>query len=310
MSCFTPLDGYRVKGGSVVIVARGDRPPRNALTRVPLSIPCGGCQGCRLEKSRQWAMRCMHEARMSSVSSFVTLTYDNDHLPPGGSLSPTALRYFMGKLRKKREAGVRFYGCGEYGEVNMRPHYHVLLFNCDFPDKKFHSRNGRNEPLYTSDELRVLWPFGFNLIGAVTYESAAYVARYVMKKVNGKKADDHYAVYDANGQIFDRYPEFARMSRMPGVGAGYYEKYGGEVRAHDTIIVNGKEVKPPRYYDKKHEAASCKGADGLLCKCTFCSLKRKRKRLAVLHKADNTPERLRVKEVIALAKMKNSPRKV
>lgn len=284
MSCYHPLTAYRSKTGALTFVRE------RSLTQVPFQVPCGQCVGCRLEKSRQWAMRCLHEAKMSSESCFVTLTYEDKFLPPGGSLSKTAFQLFMKRLRKAKGDGIRFYGCGEYGDVNMRPHYHILLFNCGFPDRKRIGENARKEPLYCSEELRTIWSFGFNVIGDVTFDSAAYVARYVMKKVTGDRASDHYSVVDGDGVVYDRLPEFALMSRRPGIGSEYYEKYGQEVRDHDSVVVNAREVKPPRFYDSRTERLDPE---------VLHRLKRKRKRLAVLNRLDNTKERLRVKEVIA-----------
>lgn len=246
-------------------------------------------------------MRMCHEKRSWRKNCFVTLTYDNAHLPPGGTLVPEHLRNFMKRLRKARGAGVRFYACGEYGELNCRPHYHAILFNCDFPDQLFHSRNGRDEPLYTSAELLGLWDNGNHLIGDVTFESCAYVARYVVKKITGKRADDHYAVIDGDGVVYDRTPEFARMSRRPGLGTRYYERFGQEVRDHDTIVVDGREVSPPRFYDKATEQLSSK---------MWNDIRRKRKRRAAANAADNTADRLRVKEKLAIAQLERKERRI
>lgn len=296
MSCFHPLDAYRTTGGAITF--RRDR----SASKVSFKLPCGRCVGCRLEYSRQWAMRCLHEAKMSKYSTFLTLTYDDEFLPPGGTLVVRDLQLFMKRLRKRKGDGIRFYASGEYGDGNLRPHYHLLLFNVEFADRTFLRENGRGERLYCSAECRELWPFGFNVIGDVTFDSAAYVARYVMKKVDGKKREEgHYAVYDADGLVFERAPEFAIMSRRPGIGRSYYEKYGEEVRLHDSVVVNGVEVKPPRYYDN----VSDKVQPALLH-----YQKRDRKRAAVLSKDDNTPERLRVKEAIAEKTLERKTRSV
>lgn len=228
---------------------------------------------------------------MSKCSTFLTLTYDDEYLPPGGTLVVRDLQLFMKRLRKRKGEGIRFYASGEYGDGNLRPHYHLLLFNVEFEDRTFLRENVRGERLYCSKECHDLWPYGFNVIGDVTFDSAAYVARYVMKKVDGaKRAAGHYVAYDADGLVFERAPEFAIMSRRPGIGRPYYEKYGDEIRGHDSIVMEGREVKPPRYYD----TISDKVQPALLH-----YQKRDRKRAAVLNKDDNTPERLRVKEELA-----------
>jgi len=246
-------------------------------------------------------MRLLHEKKLHADSCFVTLTYDNEHLPPGGTLVMRDLQLFMKRLRFDRGPGVRFYACGEYGDRNARPHYHALLFNCSFPDRKLFSKNGRGDSYYVSDELRRFWPLGHNVIGDVTWDSAAYVARYVVKKITGKPAVDHYAVLDGDGVVYDRLPEFTVMSRRPGIATGYYDKFGAEIRAHDSVIINGMAVPPPRFYDAKYELSN---------PVAFARVKRKRKRKAVLLKADNTSVRLRVKEVIALRRLKDKERKV
>ncbi|AKI26923.1 replication protein VP4 [Gokushovirinae Fen672_31] len=265
---------------------------------VPIKVPCGQCVGCRLEKSRQWAMRCMHEKKLHNNNCFITLTYDNDHLPPGGTLVKRDLQLFMKRLRKERGAGVRFYACGEYGDFNARPHYHAILFNCDFFDRRLFSRGaGAKHPVFTSVGLSELWTAGLSVVGDVTFESAAYVARYVMKKITGSKAADHYAVVDGDGVVTDRLPEFTVMSRRPGIGFEWFRRYGVESYAHDSVIVNGRPVRPPRYYDTKYELTDAEH---------LAYWKVVRRRRAMKMRADNTPDRRRVKEVlqIKLLKMK------
>ncbi|WNK14167.1 MAG: replication initiator protein [Microvirus sp.] len=294
MSCVKPLKAYwRSRNRDAITFD-----VNHSATRVPFSLPCGRCIGCRLEKARQWGMRCLHEKKMWAENSYVTLTYNDKFLPPGATLCLRDLQLFMKRLRKAREPEkVRFFAGGEYGEENKRPHYHMLLFNCGFRDRVFHAENKRGEPLYVSNELNRFWSvdgesMGFCTIGEVTFDSAVYCAKYALKKVNGDKAFEHYNILDEDGCIVsERVPEFAVMSRRPGIGAPYYEKYGSEVLAHDSVVVNGREVNPPRFYDLRSER---------LCPEAYDKLKRKRKRLAVLNRADNTEERLRVKEKLML----------
>lgn len=241
MSCYHPLPAVqsRVNAEGKTLLRFGAFTPRNSNSRV-LSIPCGQCVGCRLERSRQWAVRCMHEASLYEDNSFLTLTYDKEHLPLDGSLVLSHMQDFFKRLRRRYEGKkIRYYHCGEYGESLGRPHYHALLFNHGFKDKRLFSNRYGNNRIYTSDELSSLWTQGFSVIGDVTFESAAYVARYVMKKVTGKKADSHYA---------GRRPEYTTMSRRPGIGKGWYDKFKGDVFPLDRLVVNGKETRPPRYY--------------------------------------------------------------
>ena len=274
-----------------------------------------------MEKARQWGLRCLHEKKMWEHNWYVTLTYNDENMPPGGSVCLRDVQLFMKRLRKAKnsceENPVRFFLGAEYGDENRRPHYHALLFNVRFGDVRVHGHNLRGEPLYTSAELSGLWSndggktsMGFCTLGEVTFDSAVYCAKYAMKALNisdesppeARKAyEERYVVYDADGVVHERAREFAVMSRRPGIGAGYYEKYGAEVRAHDSVVVNGMEVRPPRYYDTKSDN---------LDSDAFARLKRKRKRLAVLAKADNTQERLRVKERLAVIAAEKKERKL
>lgn len=247
-----------------------------AFSGIPLDLPCNQCIGCRLEKARQWALRIVHEKRLHRESDFLTLTYEDKNLPPGGSLVVRDLQLFMKRLRKNL-GPVRFYACGEYGELTSRPHYHVLLLNASFHDRKFYKRS-RDHDLYNSAALSKLWTVGDHYIGDVTFESAAYCARYVTKKITGPPAEAHYA---------GRLPEFATMSLKPAIGLGWFDKYKDEAYKADSAISNGKQVALPRYYDKKLEA---------LEPARLIKIKRARKRKAARNKSDNTPARRRVKE--------------
>ena len=205
----------------------------------PVQVPCGRCLGCRLEYARQWAMRCMHESKMHDVSIFATLTYRDDRLPAGGSLNPRDFVLFMKRLRHV-VPGVRFFQCGEYGERLSRPHHHALLFGCFFDDRRvYKERDG--VPLYTSKTLDDLWGNGQCSFGAVTFESASYVARYTMKKVG--------SVSDYGSRV----REYCTMSRRPGIGAGFLDKYRSDVYPSDSVVVRGVESRPPKYYDMRLE---------------------------------------------------------
>ncbi|UDN67681.1 replication initiator protein [robinz microvirus RP_93] len=276
--------------------------PVKSLNKISFPLPCGRCIGCRMEKARQWGLRCLHEKKMWEHNQYVTLTYRDECLPPGGSVCLRDIQLFMKRLRKakgsSKENPLRFFLGAEYGDENRRPHYHALLFNCPLFDRLYHCDNKRGEPLYTSRELHELWSLGFVTIGEVTFDSAVYCAKYAMKKLNVTdnsspeavaRYNQRYIVYDEFGEVFERSPEFAVMSRRPGIGAGYYSRYGDEVRAHDNVIVNGRPVRPPRFYDGRSEIADPD---------RFAVVKADRKRASVKDcvKADNTPERLRVKE--------------
>lgn len=240
MPCYKPLHAYKAKSNDAQKIAivfkrtdswRGEK----------IDLPCGQCIGCRLERSRQWAVRCMHEASLYEKNSFITLTYNEENLPKDGSISVEHFQLFMKRLRKRYGKGIRYFHCGEYGESLGRPHYHALLFNHDFEDKKYFSENNGNR-VYTSDELNELWKKGHGIIGNVTFESAGYVARYALKKVTGKNAEDHY------GQ---KKREYCTMSRRPGIGKMWLEKFRGDVYPNDKLWINGRYVHPPKYYDSQ-----------------------------------------------------------
>jgi len=242
MPCYHPMVAYRSKQG---------RSPTGAWPITfnkmegyidqEVVIPCGQCIGCRLERSRQWAIRCVHEASQWEDNCFVTLTYNDDNIDKKYSLNKEDFVLFMKKLRKKFGPKIRFFHCGEYGEMLNRPHHHACIFNFDFIDKQLWSiRN--NVKLYRSEILDKIWGYGYCTIGDVTFESAAYVARYVTKKITGKNSENFYG---------DRLPEYNTMSLRPGIGKDWIKKYNHDVYVNDKIIVrNDIQCKPPRYYDK------------------------------------------------------------
>lgn len=234
----------------------------------------------------------MHESKMHDRNCVVTLTYNDKELPADRSLVKRDLQLFMKRLRKEFGSGIRFYACGEYGEKNKRPHYHAVLFNFDFADKRFYKKSSIGDNLYTSDTAERIWSHGFCVVGEVTFESCAYIARYIVDKMTGPMADKWYTYTDPEtGEIIRVLSEFTNMSRRPGIGRGYHEKYGEEVFRHDNVIMNGKPVRPPRYYDVLNDALDSKRME---------RVKKKRRREAMKHQEDNTPERRRVKETVAV----------
>lgn len=254
MPCFHPLQAYKTACGDVVF----HESARVDVVR-SLQLPCGQCVGCRLERSRQWAVRCMHEASLYKNNMFITLTYADEHLPKDRSLHYDHFQRFMKRFRKNHKGmefrdgkrAIRFYMAGEYGEQFGRPHFHSCIFNFRFDDQKIFKRTPSGSTIYTSEKLSALWPYGYASIGDVNFQSAAYVARYIMKKVNGQGAEQHYEWITDDGEIIKRRPEFTKMSLKPGIGFGWYEKFKTDVYPHDYVVVNGRKVRPPRFYDKK-----------------------------------------------------------
>jgi hypothetical protein len=243
------MPAVRMTDGSVKFVSRN-----KAGVEGTIELPCGQCIGCRLERSRQWAMRCLHESSLHDRNAFITLTYDDSNLPLGGSLDYADFQKFMKRLRRRVKSPVRFYMGGEYGQNGtIRPHFHACLFGFDFLDKVYFKKTSSGEKIYTSKLLESLWPFGLSSVGNVTFESAAYIARYCVQKVTGDLAEAHYRVITDDGEIIDRVPEFNHMSLKPGIGARWLEKFQTDVYPRDYVVINGVKTKPPKYYDTLFE---------------------------------------------------------
>lgn len=228
----------------------------------------------------------------------MTLTYSDEHLQ-SWSLCYPHFQKFMKRLRRKK-GRVRFYAAGEYGDEFARPHFHALLFGCWFSDRQPHKKLASGFQLYTSRELEALWPFGFSSIGDVTFESAAYVARYVMKKVTGPQADAHYAggglVDYSTGEVEPKVPEFNRMSLKPGIGAGWYERFGSEVYPNDYVVMNGVKMSPPKYYDRLVQV----DRPDLFEEVEYSRFLRSS---SESYQGENSPERLAVREAVQKARL-------
>lgn len=212
-----------------------------------IRIPCGKCIGCRLDYSRMWAIRSVHESAMHSNNTFVTLTFNDSYLPDDRSLHKSEMQSWLKRFRKRFGSGIRYMLCGEYGDKTQRPHYHIIFYNFKFPDMKFWTTR-RGQIYYRSEILESLWtdPWskesrGYCVIGDVSFESSAYVARYVTKKLDGYLGESKY-----NG----REKEFLSMSRMPGLGTEFFIKNYKDIYNHGYILLPNKHKAPiPRFYD-------------------------------------------------------------
>lgn len=233
------LNAYAAFSGSQITFSAVDGVPGTEML-----IPCGQCIGCRLEYSRQWAVRAIHEARLHDKNCFLTLTFDNEHLPSDQSIHVEDVQKFLKRLRKAiAPAKVRYMACGEYGTKLGRPHYHLLVFGYDFPDKVIRTKR-LDHIYYTSPLLSRLWPFGYHIIGDVSFESAAYVARYILKKQKGLDEEAYKKHYG------ERNREFMTVSRRPGIAHDWIAQYKDDVYSRDDIVIRGKKhCRPPRYYD-------------------------------------------------------------
>lgn len=297
MRCYRPLQCWKLEDGAISFSRRSD---------LPMQVPCGQCIGCRLARSREWACRIMHEVSLHDENCFVTLTYDPEHLPAGGALKKSDFQDFMRRLRRFYAGeSISYFHCGEYGEENARPHYHAILFGVWFPDARLHKHNGRGEPLFESAALTRLWGKGGCLVGAVTFESAAYVARYTCSKITGSDYVSKLAAQVAyervdkvTGEVVQVPPEYATMSLRPAIGKRWFEKYGAEVLATDSVVMRGVEMGVPRYYDKLRDRAELKEA------------KKERKKGMRKHAKDLTRKRLAVREAVAESKYQFLGRKL
>lgn len=252
MPCYHPTPAYQAEPGGRVIL----NPP---VLVQNMQLPCGTCLGCRKRRAREWAHRAVHEASQHQYNSFVTLTYDDAHLPEGGDLQPRHLRAFLRRVRRavtsrrRRPPGIlgselRFLCCGEYGEKGDRPHYHALLFGVSFNDGKPIGKD-----LFSSEALSQLWsvdgvPLGFASFGGVSGRSAAYVAQYSLKKQGARQWSEYY------GEGIVKQPPFLRCSIRPGIGARWLEKYKQDTQ-HGYIVVDGQQFAVPRYYQKLLEVS-------------------------------------------------------
>jgi len=301
MACYHPLTAYMTSWWQGDKLMRSISFKNDSEAERTLSLPCGRCVGCRLERSRQWAVRCMHEAQMHTDNCFLTLTYNNLSCPKDFSLHYEDFQLFMKRLRKRfKGKKIRFYMAGEYGETFDRPHFHACIFGLDFQDKVFFKRTASGSNIYTSKILEELWPHGYSTVGTLTFESAAYTARYIMKKaVKSDFSSDEWKwanIYTdlESGEVIQRTPEFNKMSLKPGIGQAWFDKYKDDVYPHDHVVIRGSKCRPPRFYDNKYKEMFPEEFDMI----QFAREIEGRSR----HE-DNTLERLAIKEKVALAKL-------
>ncbi len=273
MACDSPLKGWRDRDTDGLTFRR------ERSFGQKMEVGCGQCLDCRLDYSRMWAMRIVHESTLHEYNGgnyFVTLTYDDNHVPEDWSLKKSHFKNFMKRLRKARpERKIRYFYVGEYGRkckhgidlelVNCplcrvgRPHYHACLFNVSFEDLEAYQSDG-GIMRYTSASLERLWGLGFVDVGELNYSSATYTAKYILKKIGGINAVDRYMALDEYGVVTFLLPEYVGMSRgnatskgkKCGIGAGWLEHYKNDVFPSDEVPVPGYGVMKgvPRYYDE------------------------------------------------------------
>ena len=309
MTCYRPLRGWR----SAMPNANGKYPivfnasDRHSDIFQPMDLPCGQCMGCRLERARQWAVRCTHELKCHEHASFLTLTFNDDALKRRGhtSLDVADMQKFLKRVRKRYGAGIKFMASGEYGENYGRPHYHMILFGPHFDDQKYLMTTDAGFKLYTSEKLERIWSdplsrsvYGHCSVGAVTFQSAAYVASYCLKKQTGPVCTNGpYSISCADfdpqtGRITPRRSEFG--TRSVGLGKKWFDRYYQDWYNGDFVVNDGRKQALPAYYDKQYE---------MIDPVAFGAVKKERKRRAKLHKDNCTDRRLLVRETVRDARL-------
>ena len=293
MACFSPLSAWRAPGGGISFDRQdsySDRPP--------IRVSCGYCDGCKVDRTRDWSARLVHEDQLHDRSCFLSLTYAPEHLPQDCGLDHRHWQLFAKRLRKAR-GRFRFFMCGEYGDTNLRPHYHAILYGHDFrEDRQICEGATPDVPLYRSPSLEALWGLGRVAIGQVTPASAAYVARYVMKKRAGDSAS-YERVDGETGEVFQVRPEYVQMSRRPGIGAAWLDRFHKDVYPSDEVVQGGRKFRPPKYYDKRQEERDPEQMKAV-----------HERRLDELDRKDNTPERLAVREACLNERLKRFERRL
>lgn len=247
MPCYRPYLGFQAPSGKVYF-----KPDRNFEWK-QIPIPCGKCLGCRLEYSRQWALRCVKEAKYHERNCFITITYSDDYLPKRG-VSKKHIQDFFKRLRRRLgyhnliddQIGLRYFLCGEYGSTTYRPHYHAIVFGYKpFDLVYFGFDQDTKQEIYISPWLSSVWGMGNVIVGQnVTFETCAYVARYVMKKLEvDSKNDEFYKNFNK---------DFILCSRRPALGYKFFAENQREIERLDKVLIrDGVQCLPPRYYSRK-----------------------------------------------------------
>jgi len=257
MPCAKPIEAWQhISGGELHF-----QHPAAGGPFKQLQVPCGYCILCRQEQARQWAVRITHEAQRHEQSSFITLTYDDEHLPEHNSLSTGSrnkdnwqrpedryhLQKFFKLLRYHLDKPIRYYAVGEYGDKSLRPHYHACIFGHAFVEGRVIIRETPTL-LWTSPLLEKIWGRGMVSVGALTFETAQYTASYVTKKLRQKQK--YVRVDETTGELINLVQPRAYVSLRPAIGAEWLKDHGPATYNWDRVVINGRAQKPPKYYDR------------------------------------------------------------
>lgn len=303
MPCYRPVHGFQNRPGDKLVFSKAQAVGSRVAA---LQVPCNNCVGCRLERARQWAMRCNDERSLYSDNCFITLSINPESLKAhGDSLDHRYFQRFMKRLRKSTGGKmIRFFMCGEYGSENARPHYHALLFNHAFKDRVPLKVTDSGQMIYRSPALEKLWSdpktgasYGFSSVGDVTFGSASYVARYHLKKTGSVVSRNHY-LNPFTGEMLK--PEYVCMSRgskkrgTGGIARAWFDKWKSDVYPRDVRVINGVDTLPCKFYDLLYEKVDPDGYDRIKLRRAFRGQR---------NKLDNTEDRLMAKEKVKLAQI-------
>lgn len=225
-----------------------------------VSVPCKQCLSCRVTHAASWSYRVMAEARDHAENCWITLTYDNENLPMHGSLSRSDVQKFFKRLRHHLgDKRIRYFGCGEYGENRGRPHYHLCIFGFIPTDWVGDGVSSKGHPIYISPELESIWGKGRVQVAELTPDAAAYTARYSMKKITGKGAEEvnpetglrPYEKLDPiTGEIVEVAKEMMFCSTHPGIGKSFFERFSSELFPSGFAVHKGRKIPVPEYFWK------------------------------------------------------------
>lgn len=250
--CNYPLSFFRFYDGTSKLCPTGTKSIsyKGVTYNNPVNVPCGKCIECRLDYSRSWAFRMICELQYHETASFITLTYDDNHVPLTDnlhmSLRKDDFQKFMKRLRKRLpDLHLMYYACGEYGGHTFRPHYHMILFGFYPEDAVFYKVNKFGDVMVTSEFLSDVWGNGYVVIGEVNQKTCGYVSRYCTKKQTGISA---YSTYDLLG--IER--PFSFSSKRPAIGRRWIDDHIDEVKDFSKITVSTADgafsIKPPKYF--------------------------------------------------------------
>lgn len=315
MPCTKPIRGVRYSDG-VVRLRRGVPDSRlfGGGLKPELELPCGRCMDCKIRRSQDWTTRATHEASLHLSNAFLTLTFSDEGLALRElqrdrhpfDLDVADWQLFAKRLRKelnKQDRGrFRFFQVGEYGDEQLRPHYHALIFGQDFREDMIESwKDDLGHLTWRSRIVEKCWPYGFHEIKDLHPANIAYVCKYVQKKLYGaRKSQALERVDSGSGECVTVRDELASMSRRPGIGHGWWEKYRTDAFPDDFIVLEGKKVPVPRYYAEQMKKEDPTGWE---------QIAKQREMSAAKRAADNVPERREVRAAVTKAKTALSRRR-